>query len=58
MFIQSLRKEVMPEERTQRFTSMLFKKGDKNYLNNYRPISLLLKTYKIFTKKTQQPAKK
>ena len=42
-------KEPMPEELTQAQVILLFKKGDKNNLANYRPISLLNTNYKILT---------
>ena len=39
----------IPDEVTQANVILIFKKGDKTNLNNYRPISLLNTNYKILT---------
>ena len=40
--------EDITEEETRARVVLIFKKGDSNDLSNYRPISLLNSTYKIF----------
>lgn len=41
--------ENMPKEETRARVVSIFKKGDTSDIGNYRPISLLNSTYKIFT---------
>ena len=41
--------EDMPKEETRARVVTIFKKGDTSNISNYRPISLLNSTYKIFT---------
>ena len=41
--------ETMPIEETRARVVSIFKKGDTSNIGNYRPISLLNSTYKIFT---------
>ena len=41
--------EIIPEDLTQAQVILLYKKGDKNNLANYKPISLLNSIYKIIT---------
>jgi len=42
-------KEELPEEWKESFVLPIYKKGDKTDCSNYRGISLLLATYKIFS---------
>ncbi|KAB0790018.1 hypothetical protein PPYR_15687 [Photinus pyralis] len=44
----SLRKGIFPEELKVSITRPIFKKGDANDVNNYRPISILPVIEKIF----------
>ena len=41
--------ETMPIEETRARVVTIFKKGDTSDIGNYRPISLLNSTYKLFT---------
>jgi len=38
----------LPEERKKSITVAVYKKGDKTDCNNYRGISILSTTYKLF----------
>lgn len=50
MFNNILEKRTTPNQWSKSITTLLFKKGDKADLNNYRPISLMSNIYKIFSK--------
>lgn len=43
--------EKIPSQWTSSTIILLHKKGDKNNINNYRPISLMANLYKVFIKK-------
>lgn len=49
-FNQVLQTETIPYQWTTSSIVLLHKKGDKNNINNYRPISLMSNIYKIFAK--------
>ena len=49
LYKQCLRQKQIPEEWNQATVVLLPKKGDRNDLQNYRPISLLSMLYKTFT---------
>ena len=48
LFNDILKEKRIPNEWKEAKVIFLFKKGDKNEVKNYRPISLLLHMYKIF----------
>lgn len=50
MFNEILQSEAIPEQWTISTIVLLYKKGDKNDINNYRPISLMSNIYKVFAK--------
>ncbi|GBP03806.1 LINE-1 retrotransposable element ORF2 protein [Eumeta japonica] len=50
LFNEILVTEQIPTQRTKSTIILLHKKGDKNEINNYRPISLLSNLYKVFSK--------
>lgn len=50
IFNQVLQTETIPYQWTTSSIVLLHKKGDKNNINNYRPISLMSNIYKIFAK--------
>jgi len=50
VFNECIRKESLPESMTAAKIILLYKKGDPQQLNNWRPISLLNSDYKIFAK--------
>lgn len=50
MFNDILKTEIIPEQWTESNITLLFKKGDKYEIGNYRPISLMANIYKIFAK--------
>lgn len=50
IFNDVLHSENIPNQWTTSTITLLHKKGDKNNINNYRPISLMSNIYKIFTK--------
>ena len=50
LFTKCLEKSDVPEDWNNALMVLLFKKGDKEKIKNYRPISLLPVIYKIFTK--------
>ncbi|KAI5737947.1 hypothetical protein M8J77_001036 [Diaphorina citri] len=49
LFNQCLNKSDIPKDWNNALMVILFKKGDKTDIKNYRPISLLSNFYKIFT---------
>jgi len=49
LIISIWNKERMPEVLKESIIMPIYKKGDKTYCNNYRVISLLPTTYKIFS---------
>lgn len=50
LFNEILDTEQIPKQWTKSTIVLLHKKGDKNEINNYRPISLMSNLYKIFSK--------
>lgn len=50
MFNNILNTEIIPQQWTESSIILLFKKGDKHEIGNYRPISLMSNIYKIFAK--------
>lgn len=50
LFNEVLQTEIIPNQWTTSSIVLLHKKGDKNNINNYRPISLTSNIYKIFAK--------
>lgn len=50
MFNEILANEEIPKQWSESVITLLHKKGDKNNINNYRPISLMSNIYKIFAK--------
>ena len=50
MFNNILEQRKTPNQWSRSTTTLLHKKGDRDNLNNYRPISLMSNVYKIFSK--------
>ncbi|CAG4950935.1 unnamed protein product [Colias eurytheme] len=50
LFNQVLMEGITPKPWKNALVTLIYKKGEKTQLNNYRPISILLHTYKLFTK--------
>lgn len=50
MYNEVLISEIIPDQWTTSTIVLLHKKGDKDNINNYRPISLMSNIYKIFAK--------
>lgn len=50
LFNEILHSEIIPQQWTISTIILLHKKGDKNDINNYRPISLMTNIYKVFAK--------
>lgn len=50
IFNEVLHSEIIPNQWTMSTIKLLHKKGDKNNINNYRPISLSSNIYKVFAK--------
>lgn len=50
MFNEVLRNEVIPDQWMTSTIILLHKKGDKDNIGNYRPISLMSNVYKVFAK--------
>ena len=50
LFNEILRTEYIPTEWTKSVITLIHKKGDKDDIANYRPISLMSNIYKIFSK--------
>ncbi|KAI8427328.1 hypothetical protein MSG28_001907 [Choristoneura fumiferana] len=50
LFNKILETEQIPTQWTKSTIVLLHKKGDKNEINNYRPISLMSNIYKVFSK--------
>ncbi|CAH0717940.1 unnamed protein product, partial [Brenthis ino] len=50
MFNNIISTEIIPQQWTESNIILLYKKGDKHEIGNYRPISLMSNIYKIFAK--------
>ncbi|CAG4943569.1 unnamed protein product [Colias eurytheme] len=50
MFNEILNTETIPRQWTESNIILLYKKGDKHEIGNYRPISLMSNIYKVFAK--------
>ncbi|XP_013147693.1 PREDICTED: uncharacterized protein LOC106110415 [Papilio polytes] len=50
LFNEILANEQIPTQWTKSTITLLYKKGDKRDINNYRPISLMSNLYKVFSK--------
>lgn len=50
MFNKVISTEIIPQQWTESNIILLYKKGDKHDIGNYRPISLMSNIYKVFAK--------
>jgi nitrogen regulatory protein PII len=50
VYNEIIEQQQLPTSMQTAVVTLLFKKGDRNQIGNYRPISLLCDDYKIFTK--------
>ncbi|GBP57120.1 LINE-1 retrotransposable element ORF2 protein [Eumeta japonica] len=50
MFNDNIDTEIIPQQWTESNIILLYKKGDKHAIGNYRPISLMSNIYKVFAK--------
>ncbi|CAF4921274.1 unnamed protein product [Pieris macdunnoughi] len=50
LFNTILKTEYIPSQWTKNIITLLHKKGDRNTIENYRPISLMSNMYKVFSK--------
>lgn len=50
LFNEILETETIPKDWTKSTTVLLHKKGSKEEIGNYRPISLMSNIYKVFSK--------
>ena len=50
LFNRIINEEIIPNQWTTSIITLLHKKGPRNNLNNYRPISLISNMYKLFSK--------
>lgn len=50
IFNEIIETEIIPEDWTKSTITLIYKKGDKSDIGNYRPISIMSNIYKVFSK--------